>query len=130
MLLGHLLAQANDITNTFGTVSPPPGVDVYNTTAGGIGLILFVSRVIRTLTIVAGVWVLFNIISAGFDYISSSGDSSVPNKVKDKIQMSVLGLVIIIAAYTIIAIISFVLFGNPGFILSPQLQGPAGLSTP
>src|SRR5258708_4985022 len=98
-LLSTLLAQgAND--PVFGQITPPKGVDRYNAAAGAagnnIGLILFLSNVIKIATIVAGVWVLFNFVLAGYTYITSEGDTGAATKVKDQITNSVIGLVIIV----------------------------------
>jgi hypothetical protein len=121
--LANLIADAN----IFGTVDPPPGIKQFNDKAGtnGIGILIFFSNMIKLLTIVAGLWVFFNFISAGYTYITAQGDSSAHTKVKDQITMSVLGLIIIVAAYTIIALLSFALFGNPAFILNPVITGPS-----
>jgi hypothetical protein len=128
MLLSSLLADSRQ--EIFGSVSPPPGVDKFNSQAGstgatsGIGIILFASHLIQLITIVAGLWVFFNFVSAGFLYITSSGESATHTKVKDQITMSVLGLVIIIGAYTATALISLFLFGRADYILNPVIQGP------
>lgn len=107
-----------------GTVSPPPGVAAYNAQAGGgIGILLFISTLIRVGTVVAGLWVLFNFITAGFDYITS-GDGKAHQKVKDKLTTSVIGLVIIVAAHVVIAILGLILFGDAAFFLNPKICGP------
>src|SRR5258708_24724100 len=126
MSLSHLIADANDV---FGQVSPPPGVDQFNKAAGvggvsGIGIILFISNLIKLATIIAGIWVLFNFITAGYIYITSGGDSAANNKVKDQLTSSVLGLIVIVGAYTVIALISYFLFHDPGYILNPSITGP------
>jgi hypothetical protein len=129
MFFSTLLA-ADTRKDIFGSVSPPPGVDKFNASAAtigagsNIGIILFASNLLKLVTIVAGLWVLFNFISAGYLYVTSAGDSGNHNKVKDQITMSVLGLIIIVGAYTGTALISFFLFGDAGFILNPVIQGP------
>jgi hypothetical protein len=121
--LTTVFAQS-EAQSVFGTVQAPPGVDKYNAGAeGGIGLINFLSAGIRLVTIVAGLYVFLNLITAGYDYISA-GDSKAHQAVKDKVTMSVLGLIIIVVSYTIIALISYILFGDPSYILSPTVVGP------
>ncbi len=121
-----ILALAGD--PVFGKVDAPVGVDKYNAAAGAaannIGLILFISNLIKVATIVAGVIVLFNLIAAGYIYINSQGDTNAANKVKDQITTSVLGLIVIVASYTIVAVVSFFLFGDAGYILNPTLPTP------
>ncbi len=127
MHVPKLLAQSS----IFGTISPPPGVKEFNDKAGlatgnqtNIGLIVFISNIIRVATIVAGVWVLFNFILAGYTFITSQGDTNATNKVKDQITTSIQGLIIIVAAYTLIALISYFLFNDATYILSPTIKGP------
>ena len=125
-MLGLLLAQ--NFKDTFGSITAPAGVSDFNAATGdaanGIGLFIFISAMIKISTVVAGLWVLYNFIQAGYMYIGAAGDSGTANKVKDKITMSVMGLVIIVAAYTVIAVLSFVLFGKPDYILNPTISGP------
>jgi hypothetical protein len=123
MLLPNLIAAADP--DIFGPINPPPGVKEYNdAAAGGIGIILFASNTIKLLTVIAGVYVLLNIIMAGYIYITSGGDASSHTKVKDQITTSVLGLLIIVASYTIIALISYFIFGRADYILNPEIIGP------
>lgn len=107
-----------------GTVVKTPGLDRFDTAAGGIGIMLFVSTLIQVATIVAGIWVLFNLIFAGYTYLTSSGDSSAHGKVRDSISMSIIGLIIIVIAYSVIGIIGLLFFGDAGFIINPQVTGP------
>jgi hypothetical protein len=127
MLLSTLLAEV-DPNDIIGNVVPPAGVAVYNDKVGenGIGLLLFISNLIKLGTIVAGIWVMFNFISAGYIYITSAGDSSAHKKVSDQLTMSVIGLVIIVASYTIAGLLGLIIFGDPGYILNPQICGPEG----
>ncbi|MFZ5376327.1 MAG: hypothetical protein ACOZAN_01500 [Patescibacteria group bacterium] len=113
------LAQAQSV---FGDIEAPPGVEVYNSRAGGIGIIPFISTLIRIATIAAGIWVLFNFIAAGWMYISGAGDSNTSSKISNKLTMSVVGLVLIVTAYTITGIISYIVFGSASYILSPTFE--------
>lgn len=112
----------------FGQISPPPGVTAFDNLAGGgenIGLLIFISRGITVFTIVAGLYVLFNFVTAGFSYITA-GESKANQQVREKLTNSVIGLVIIVASYTVIGILSLILFGNPAYILNPEICGPTG----
>ena len=78
----------------------------------------------------AGLYVLYNFISAGYLYITGSGDTGSHAKVKEKLTWSVVGLAVIVLSYTIVGIIGLVFYGNAGFILSPEIIGPATTSNP
>jgi hypothetical protein len=114
-------------TSIFGNVAPPAGVQAYDAAAGGnIGLLLFVSNMIKLVTVGAGLFVVFNVVYAGIMYVSSMGDSSVHAKVRDQLTYSVIGLVLIAASYAIAILIGFIFFGDPSFIINPQVCGPGG----
>lgn len=91
----------------------------------GGGLINLLTNLIRLITIFAGLFALFNIILAGFDYISSQGDPKTIEAAKSKIMMSLLGIVIIVASFIITGLVSKLLFGNYTTILNPVLYGPS-----
>jgi len=129
-MIQRLLAAADP--TIFGTVKAPDGVSKFDAQAGAvgatnsIGLIVFISNMVRIATVGAGLFVFFNILSAGLMFISAQGDKSAPDKAKDRILYSVVGLAIIVFSYVIIALISFILFQDPLYILNPKLVGPAG----
>lgn len=118
--------------NSIGGVSPPTGVRLFNNATqsnGGdaarqnIGIIAFLSNLIKLFAIIAGIWAMFNLIMGGYTLITSMSDAGAMEKVKNNITMTVVGLAIIAGAYIIAAVIGAVMFGDPNFILRPQLQG-------
>ena len=117
-----LLAQT-DTPNIFGTIAPPAGVDIYQDKVGSgeIGIILFLSNIIRLITVAAGIWTMFNIISAGWIYLTAAGDASATEKVSAKITNSIIGLGIVALAYTIAGAVGYFIFGDASYILNPQL---------
>ncbi len=121
--LSTTLAQADSV---FGEVEAPPGVAAYDAAAGGIGLVLFFSNLIRIVTIVGGIFVMVNILYAGWIYISSSGDAGAHKKVADTVTFSVVGLAIIVGSYAAAALAGVIFFGDATFILSPTICGPEG----
>lgn len=129
MLFSTLIAQANP-EDVFGTIDKPEGVAKYDAlaqasgNAQSIGLLVFVSRIVQLLTIIGGIWVFINFILAGYEYITSNGDTGAHNKVKDRITMSIIGLVLISVAYTIMALLGLLLTGEADFFLNPQISGP------
>lgn len=116
------MSQKN--SSVFGTIEPPAGVDKYNAaSSGGIGILLFISNGIRLSTTVAGIWVMLNFILAGWKYITSSGDSKAHTEASSMMTHSIMGLAIIVGAYTLAAIVGLVFFGDATYILNPKFEG-------
>jgi hypothetical protein len=109
------------ITNPLNTLNSSGYGDLNGT---GGGLTAFLSNIIKFITIIAGLFALFNLVSAGIGYISSGGDPKGIEDAKNRIFMSLIGLVIIVAAFSITAIISKLLFGEYWILINPQIYGP------
>lgn len=125
LLNSHLVMAAPSV---FGEIEAPAGVSNFNDDAeGGIGILIFISNMIKFSSVIAGIWVMFNFIFAGFTYVTSNGDSSAYGKIGEKLSLSVTGLVLIVAAYTIAGIISLIIFGDATYIINPQI--PTALGT-
>lgn len=106
-----------------GPIEPPRGVENYTAASGAdIGLIFLISNLIRFFTLLAGLWIIINIILAGYQYITGGGKSEVHSKVKDKFTMSAIGFVLMIAAYAVAALVGLIFFGDPTYILSPTID--------
>lgn len=106
----------------FGTVDEPPGIVEFNaSTPSGIGIVIFVSNIIKLIMIIAGLFGLFNIISAGFTYLSSAGNAKATEQAMSQLNYSLIGLILIVTSFTITSIISYLLFGDASYILNPRL---------
>ena len=64
-----------------------------------------ISNIIGVLTIVAGLFFLFQFIIAGFGWITSGGDKTALSAAQQKITSSLIGLIIVVAAIAIIDIV-------------------------
>ncbi len=123
MILPTLLAQAA-ADSFFGTIKAP---DVISNSYGESGgLIVFTSNAIRLAVIVGGLMALFNIVMAGYTYLTAGGDTKAHEKVMSKLTQSLWGIVIMILAPAFMALIGFLLFKNPSYFLSPTIVGPMG----
>lgn len=91
--------------------------------AGG-GLILLFSNILKLVFVAAGIYAFVNFILAGFGYMTAAGDSKALTAAWSRIWQSLLGLVIIVGSFALISLISYILFGNPTFILNPKIYGP------
>lgn len=105
-----------------GSIDVPKGVDLINEEAGGIGAVLFISNMITFVIILSGLWTLLNIIFAAFAYLTGGGKPDSHVKAKDRLLMSVVGLLLIIVSYTIAALIGLVFYDNATYILTPVIE--------
>ncbi len=107
-----------------GGVEPPTAIAAINTESGQeIGLIFFVSRALNFANIVAGILVMINFVAAGFSYVTSAGNSGNMAKINEKLMWSLIGILMIVASYTLAAIFGLVFYGDPTFIITPVLTG-------
>ena len=71
-------------------------------------------------TLVAAIYFLFTLLVAAFSWMSAAGDQSKVQKARDTMTNGLIGLVVIIAAYAIIGVVSTMLgidILNPGKLL-------------
>lgn len=86
---------------------------------------IILSRVISIMTIVAGLYFMFNIFIAAYGFFHAGGSDEKVKQCTDSILHSVVGLIVVIAAYALVSLLGALL----GFeILKPgkyiQLLGP------
>ena len=85
-----------------------------------------VSSVVGLLTIISSIWFLFQLIFGGYAWISSAGDSKKLADARQRIMNGFLGLIIVIGAWAIAALVGQFLgydILNPGtYIGSLQLK--------
>ncbi len=116
-------------SSSIGGVRAPQGVHQYNLLAGtygsttASGLVVFASRAMQLASIVAGIFMMINLVRAGFIYITKFDQTSAHQEVRDLLTYSVVGLVIMVSAYAGGGLIGLVFFGDATFVLSPTLEG-------
>lgn len=121
-MIGISKIFAQDATSIVGTVKNPLPT-AYQSATGG-GLILFFTNILRLVFVAAGIFAFVNLILAGFQFMSAGGDPKAVEKAFGKIWQSLLGLVIVVGSFALAALFGYILFGNAGFILNPQIYGP------
>lgn len=109
-IVGHV---TNNLPSVYQNVTGAPG-----------GPVVFITNVLRLIFVVAGVYAFFNFIIAGFQYMSSGGDSKKLEEALNRIWYSLLGLIVIIASFALASLIGYIVFGHADFILNPQIYGP------
>ena len=107
----------------FGNINPPPGVDRY-AGAGGAGLLTLLNNIMKLLIAGAGIFAVFNLITAGYEFISANGEVDKVTKAWNKIWQSALGLIIAGGSFALAAIFGRIIFGSYDAILNPSIYGP------
>lgn len=107
----------------FGSITSPLQGNAYFT--GPEGFFLFLSNMFKLAGVIAGLFVLVQIITAGYLYISAAGDPKKFEQAGNKILHAILGLIIVSAAFVIATVIGK-LFGLD--VTNPVLYGPSGAS--
>jgi hypothetical protein len=111
------------IAQVFGPVSPPQGISNYGSLVEG-GPTNFISNLIKIIIAGAGLFALFNLVIAGYSFMSAGDD---PKKVAgawSRIWQSLLGLAISAGAFVLAAIFGRIIFGDYYALLRVRVFGP------
>lgn len=114
-LLSPLAVHAQNIIGSI-----PNPLPKYPSTQGQ-GLFAFLNNIIRLVGTIAGIFMIVQLIMAGFDYISASGDPKKATQAWAKIWQSLIGMIIIASTFVIAAVVER-LTGIK--ILEPVIYGP------
>ena len=106
----------------FGQILQPPGISEYGDFQ--TGLINFANNILKLLIAGAGLFAFFNIIIAGYTFLSAGGDPKKIEQAWARIWQSLLGLLFVAGSFVLAAIFGWLIFGDPGAILSPAIYGP------
>jgi TRAP-type C4-dicarboxylate transport system permease small subunit len=74
--------------------------------------------------VAAGIFALFNIVIAGFQYMTAGGDSKAMTEAWSRIWLTLVGLILMVGAFVLAAIFGFLLFGDATFMLQPRIYTP------
>jgi len=107
----------------FGTVDPPPGLVRFG---GGtiVGVPLLINIIIRSLILVAGIYAVFNLVLAGYWYMSAAGDSKRVAEASSKIWQTIIGVVVAAGSVMLAGLIGQIFFGDPSAILNITIFTP------
>lgn len=117
----QLIAQ----NNLFGEVKPPSNITGFKGLTEG-GPAIFINNILKFLIVVAGVWSVFNLVLAGYAFLSAGDD---PKKVAGawtKIWQTLLGLSFAAGAFVLAAIFGQLIFGDWNALLQIRIFGPGG----
>lgn len=115
----NLIAQ----NNPYGTVTVPLGLQKYGSDPGpAFGKLIQFG--LRALVVGAGIYALFNLVLAGYSFMSAGDDSKKVSAAWAQIYQTIIGLAFSAGAFVLAAIFGQLLFGNPMFLLQPVIPTP------
>lgn len=114
----NILTQNTD-SNPFGTITPAQSAFSSSTPEAAIANII--QLVIWILIIGAGIYALFNLILAGYSFMSAGDDSKKVAGAWAMISQTMLGLALSAGAFVLAAIFGQLIFGQWDFILNPVI---------
>lgn len=105
-----LLAETTN-DKIFGTIAAPPGSEfVGNNAVEGVGNLI--SFGIQMILFVGGIATLIYLLWGAFDWINSSGEKEKLSKAQNKMTNAVIGLILIVAAFTIFSFVMGTVLGG------------------
>lgn len=111
----------------FGNITPP---DPFSAGKYGDfdtpdkGIVFFANNILKLVIVGAGIFAFFNIIIAGYGFLSAGGDAKKVEAAWGKIWQSMLGLAFVAGSFILAAIFGWLIFKDPTAILSPKIYGP------
>jgi len=105
------LIAATTTSDIFGTVDPPPGSGfVGNDPVQGVSNLI--SFGIQMILFIGGIATLIYLLWGAFDWIQSSGEKEKLAKAQNKMTNAVVGLILIVAAFTIFSFVMGTVLGG------------------
>ncbi|KKP45950.1 MAG: hypothetical protein UR39_C0017G0007 [Candidatus Woesebacteria bacterium GW2011_GWA1_33_30] len=114
-----LLAQSNP----FGTVDLPQGLDKFGSEPG-LAFGKLIQFALRGLIVVAGLYALFNLVLAGYAFMSAGDDAKKVASAWAQIYQTIIGLAVAAGSFVLAALFGQLLFDNPLFLLQPTIPIP------
>ena len=109
---------ANDITDIFGTISPPPGMNIgQGDPIAAVGNLI--GTLINLFLVFAGLALLIFLLWGALDWITSGGEKEKVQKAQQKITNAIIGILLI---FVVIVIFGYL----AGDILGIIKRGPTG----
>lgn len=85
----------------FGTITNPTKY----TSEKGSGIFTLLNNIFKLAGVIAGIFLIFQLITAGYGYLSSNGDPKKTEAAWSKITQSLIGLIIVASSFVIASIV-------------------------
>lgn len=112
------------VANPFGQATiPVPITNIYGPEAGpAFGKLIQFG--LRALIVGAGIYALFNLVLAGYSFMSAGDDSKKVSGAWAQIYQTLMGLAFSAGAFVLAAIFGQLIFGDWDFLLKPTISTP------
>src|SRR5438132_13045647 len=110
----------NQIAQIFGTIATPPALANFGDVSSG-GLGKFLNLILKLLIVGGGIYALFNLILAGYAFLSAGDDPKKIEGATAKIWQTAIGLVFMAGAFVLAAIFGLLIYGKADAILNPSI---------
>lgn len=88
----------------FGTIGKALSSGAAGGAAGLSAVTRAISAIIGVMTVAAGIWFLFQFVIGGFFWITSGGDKAKLHEAHERITNAMIGLIIVVAGWSILAL--------------------------
>lgn len=112
------------LDNPFGSIIVPASITKNFDADPATAIGKLIQFALRGLIVVAGIYALFNLVLAGYAFMSAGDD---PKKVAgawSKITQTVIGLAVAAGSFTLAALFGQLIFGDYNFLLKPSIPTP------
>lgn len=92
----------------------------------GQGLILILNSLVKFVIVLAGLYTFWNLIAAGYMFMSAGGEPKAIAKAWDKIWQSLIGLLLVAGSFILAVVFGYLIFGrdNAFILISPEIFVP------
>jgi hypothetical protein len=111
-LIGLLVVGVLMAPTTYAQVAAPSNFGLVDWSGGG-GIPGLIANIVKVILGIAGTVAVLFIIIGGFQYILSGANEDLAKRGRTTVVNAVIGLIIIILSYTVIAVVSKTLLGLP-----------------
>lgn len=92
--------------------------------AQGQGLFLILNSLVKFVIVVAGLYTFWNLIAAGYMFMSAAGEPKAIAKAWEKIWLSLIGLVIVAGSFILAAVFGKLIYGDYLALLTLRIFSP------
>lgn len=110
--------------NPFGTVVIPDSIKTKFGTSPATAIGKLIQFSLRSLIVVAGIYALFNLLLAGYAFMSAGDDSKKVAGAWGKITQTIIGLSVVAGSFVLAAIFGKLIFDDATFLLKPSIPTP------